>query len=232
MATPAPATALTALDGSVDAAYTPAQLSALETVDGQGKKFIEIRTLLDETADDVDIESISNLLSTPDTTQIQTDLRALEAAAGQLFTVESGQAPGLKREIYDAAAPTERSQLMARLGFVLADGQPYIGPAKVVDLPALAQCRLGISIQTTCCLASTSWRPWLSTTETVTSRGGRHHARLLHLENHRHLLRLVGNSTHIHIYYCTSPSSSHHPRHLPCQTFGYGPAWVLLPWLC
>ena len=36
---------------------------------------------------------------------------------------------------------------MTRLGFALTDGQAFIGPAKVVDLPALAQCRLGVSMK-------------------------------------------------------------------------------------
>lgn len=84
------------------------------------------------------------------------NLRALEAAASQLFSVEGGQVPvpGLKKETHDESALSERSQLLTRLGFVLTDGQAFIGPAKVVDLPALAQCRLGVSIQAKCSLSA------------------------------------------------------------------------------
>ncbi len=84
MAAPATGTALTSINAAEDATFTPAELLPLETVDSH----IEVRTLFEEAADDIDIESISNLLTAPDTSQIQTDLRALEAAAGQLFSVE------------------------------------------------------------------------------------------------------------------------------------------------
>lgn len=148
------ATSLTALDADIDAAYAPAVLTPFETTDGQGRKFIEVHSLADDAAEDVDVETISTLLGSPDTAQIQTDLRALEAAAGQLFAIESGQAPGLKREVYSATAPSDRAKLMLMLGFNLTDNETFIGPAKVIDVPALAQCRLGLSIQTRCNLSA------------------------------------------------------------------------------
>lgn len=42
---------------------------------------------------------------------------------------------------------------MLKLGFVLKDTHPFIGPAKVVDIPALGQCRLGLSIQSRCSMS-------------------------------------------------------------------------------
>jgi len=106
---------LTSIGATMNPAFDETQFGALHVTDAQGKTYVNVKTILvDEAADYIDIESISHL-----TSQIQTDLRALEAVATQLFTIESGQVPGLKREVFVASAPSDRALFMQKLGFNL-----------------------------------------------------------------------------------------------------------------
>ena len=106
-----PPPSLTAIDATDDATYTDAQVDALKTTDNQGRAFM--------------MKPLRTLMWRQFLTWWVLLIRALEAASGQLFAIESGQAPGLKREIYDASAPSESANLMLKLGFVLERHSPF-----------------------------------------------------------------------------------------------------------
>ena len=92
-------------------------------------------------------------MNAPDAGAYITDLQTLEQQSTTLFAVESGTLPGLKREVCSDSAPSDRAKLMKVMGFVLKDGDAFIGPAIVVDLAGLAQSRLASSISLRCGLA-------------------------------------------------------------------------------